>query len=398
MKILLVNINIGLVGGVERYLIDLREMLLDKRIKVDFLHGQKNFQKRIANSEQHFYLPEIWLDENSIQEMTRSRLNTILNESRPDIIYMHNIDNGYAIRFMTSYAPVVRYVHGFKTTCPDGKRMLLRPKSACSYPVGLGCLFRAHTRLCMPRLPLKAWRAYRRATVSLAATRQLPRLVVASDFMKKLLVQNHISPDNVDVLPSFTQWDGESYTKPERPHGLLFIGRLAEGKGIVELIELMEKIGSHVQLDIVGDGPLRKKAEEKSKRLGLEKRITFYGWMEEEALKKRYRSNALIVVPSLWPEPFGIIGLEAAMVCRPVVAFNTGGVSDWLKDGETGLLVKAGDFRHLRITIEQFLNKCDEMRKMGITAKEFVENHFSSKNHIEKLIKLFDKVARRDSR
>ena len=48
-------------------------------------------------------------------------------------------------------------------------------------------------------------------------------------------------------------------------------------------------------------------------------------------------------MPSLWPEPFGLVGIEALAAGRPVVASATGGIGDWLEDGVGGLMVPPGD-------------------------------------------------------
>jgi glycosyltransferase involved in cell wall biosynthesis len=195
----------------------------------------------------------------------------------------------------------------------------------------------------MPRLPTKAWRAFQQSRQSLLATQELPALIVASHFMKEILVLNNCSPEQITVLPYFPQWEGEEWTPPMAPKSILFVGRLRTAKGILELIELLARTHSDITMSVVGDGLKRQQAEETVQRLGLENRVTFHGWLIGSALKEAYRRNALVVVPSLWPEPFGIIGLEAATMCRPSIAFDVGGIGDWLKDSETGYLVKAGD-------------------------------------------------------
>ena len=66
--------------------------------------------------------------------------------------------------------------------------------------------------------------------------------------------------------------------------------------------------------------------------------IVFTGWLDKEHLEQLYLETDLLVVPSLWPEPFAMVGLEAGLFGVPAVAFNVGGISDWLLDGVNGHL------------------------------------------------------------
>jgi glycosyltransferase involved in cell wall biosynthesis len=163
-------------------------------------------------------------------------------------------------------------------------------------------------------------------------------------------------------------------------------------KGILGLIELLARTQSDITMSVVGDGLERQQAEETVQKLGLENRVTFHGWLMGKALKEAYQRNALVVVPSLALEAFGIIGLEAATMCRPTVAFDVGGIGDWLKDSETGYLVKAGDFDQMKNRIEFLLRNPEKGRTMGLKARDYVEKHFSAESHLTELIRIFDSV------
>ena len=391
MRILLVNQFISLEGGVERYLYDLCGHLIERNIQVVFLHGQSSDTAPPPNIKSHC-LPNLWQQGKALSAKTQRNPFQILTQENPDVVYLQNIENGAAMSLMRSCYPTVRFVHGPKTTCPDGKRWLHRPDAQCFYPLSKTCMLRAHTRRCMPRLPTKAWRAFQQSRQSLVATQKLPALIVASHFMKEMLVLNHCSPERITVLPYFPQWGGEEWSPPTAPKSILFVGRLREAKGILGLIELLARTHSDITMSVVGDGLARQQAEETVQRLGLENRVTFHGWLMGKALKEAYQQNALVVVPSLAPEAFGIIGLEAATMCRPTVAFDVGGIGDWLKDSETGYLVRAGDFDQMKSRIEFLLRNPEKARTMGLKARDYVEKHFSAESHLTELIRIFDSV------
>ena len=60
--------------------------------------------------------------------------------------------------------------------------------------------------------------------------------------------------------------------------------------------------------------------------------------MDRPALAQHFLRAHLLVIPSLWPEPFGMVGLEAAEFGVPTVAFDVGGICEWLKDGVNGVM------------------------------------------------------------
>jgi len=90
-------------------------------------------------------------------------------------------------------------------------------------------------------------------------------------------------------------------------------------------------------------------------------------------------------VPSLWPEPFGLVGIEALAVGRPVVASATGGILDWLTDG-VGLTVTPGNARELARALDGLLSDPDRQRAMGELGRELVARRFSAERHVQALL------------
>jgi glycosyltransferase involved in cell wall biosynthesis len=213
--------------------------------------------------------------------------------------------------------------------------------------------------------------------------------------MREVMKENGIGDLQVSVLPYFAPWKGEHWSDPENRNGILYVGRVNFGKGIFALIHALSKL-EKATLDIVGDGPDREAVEEAIKKMGMERRVACHGWIRDKAtLQGFYRRNAVVAVPSLWPEPFGIVGLEAGMCFRPSVAFDVGGISDWLKQERTGYLVEPGNLNALEHSLRSLLDDSDTGREMGREAHGFIGSTFSVETHLEQLQKLFDNVASR---
>ena len=104
-----------------------------------------------------------------------------------------------------------------------------------------------------------------------------------------------------------------------------------------------------------------------------------------------FSSADIVVLPSIEDNSPNII-IESFACGRPVVAFDVGGIGDWLKDSETGYLVKAGDFDQMRSRIEFLLMNPKKARTMGVKAREHVENHFSAESHVAGLMRIFNSV------
>ena len=126
---------------------------------------------------------------------------------------------------------------------------------------------------------------------------------------------------------------------------LLFVGRMDKLKGGQVLIEALPTIRSgvdrNIELAFVGDGPDRNRWQRAAAKVESESQgihIEFKGWLEKSKVTLAYAESDLLVVPSVWPEPCGVVGVEAGLYGIPAVAFRVGGIPDWLHSGENGFL------------------------------------------------------------
>lgn len=143
------------------------------------------------------------------------------------------------------------------------------------------------------------------------------------------------------------------------PGDLLFVGRLVSSKGVSLLLQAVDEIrtrGRLVQLTVVGDGPELPALKDKTIALGLTGQIRFTGSLTGVALRNMFRSHRILVVPSITPETFGIVAIEA-IACGCVVAGSdaAGGLVDAI--GPCGPSFKTGSSAALASCVESLLNR-----------------------------------------
>lgn len=116
-------------------------------------------------------------------------------------------------------------------------------------------------------------------------------------------------------------------------------------------------------------------------------------WREEEELPYLYASSDIVVVPSIWAEPFGLTALEAMSCGNPVVASRVGGLTDFIVDDRTGVLFAPGDHVELAIKLNRLLDDKDYRRKIGENARRSVLPKYSWSRVIRDYENLLESVV-----
>jgi glycosyltransferase involved in cell wall biosynthesis len=176
----------------------------------------------------------------------------------------------------------------------------------------------------------------RAATVLPVSTDIAARLKLATD-------EQHVVPMGVDSEAIRVEV-GERTVDPD---SLLFIGRLAEKKGVDVLIDALPSVPG-LTARIAGDGPLREQLEDRARQAGVADRVTFLGTVRREEVMNELRRAALLVIPSKVAaggdqEGTPVVLAEAAAAGLPVVASALGGLGEFVSDGNTGILVPPDD-------------------------------------------------------
>jgi glycosyltransferase involved in cell wall biosynthesis len=150
-----------------------------------------------------------------------------------------------------------------------------------------------------------------------------------------------------------------------RARDLLFVGRLVSDKGVcllVEAVGLLAEGGVRPTLTITGSGPEEEPLRQQVRRLGLEDQTRFTGPLRGEALSREMNCHRVLVVPSLWAEPFGIVALEGIACGCWVIGSERGGLKDAI--GPCGATFSSGDAVALGKEVRKALGSDQNLKKV----------------------------------
>ncbi len=157
---------------------------------------------------------------------------------------------------------------------------------------------------------------------------------------------------------------------------------------LLEAVELLVGRWPRLRCVLVGDGPERSALEQHARRLGLEERVRFAGWIDEPAKRRVIERSRCVVLPSL-SEGLPVCVLEAMAFSKPVVASRIGGIPEIVEDGRTGMLVPPADSRALAEAIHALLSDAALAERMGQAGRQRLQQHFSAGQTIERMEELY---------
>jgi glycosyltransferase involved in cell wall biosynthesis len=342
-----------------------------------------------------------------------------LRRWHPDVVYAHGMVDPAAEALTVEVGPAVFFAHNYHGACISGaktfKYRMVRP---CSRRFGWRCLAHFYPHRCGGLSPLAMWSDFRRQARRLKTLHSYQAIITASEHMRSEYVRLGFAPDAVKVIPlpvdgpkseRISGWNNGAYSADtprgrvsiDQPVRLLFAGRMDLLKGGAVLLdalpEVLKSIGRPLRMTFVGDGPERGRWEEKASRLRSHEprlEVHFTGWLERPRLECLFSESDLLVVPSLWPEPFGLVGPEAGLHSLPVAAFAVGGIPEWLSDGVNGHLAP-GDPPTVN-GLSEAIVKClrDPITQIRLRQGALdIGRRFSLTNHVNKLVRLFESVT-----
>lgn len=286
------------------------------------------------------------------------------------------------------HIPVVVIIHDYWPICYY--RSLLKPsgKICSSYDRRLGEVYtcvKNYAQLHRPRTqepkrlpsPFAAFLSMFILAYTLIVKQLLRRadaIIAVSHFVRKTLISNGFDFRKVQIVynPVVVKKQRQRESK-NLPH-ILYVGRLDIKKGVEFLLRAMREICMKVteaRLSIVGDGPQKEYLRSLVKRLQIDHCVEFLGKVSDDHLRHLYSSCPVVVVPSIWPEPFGRVVAEAVMYDCPVVASNVGGIPELINHG-TGVLVPPGDVTALAEAIASLITN-----RARSETKPFIRQRFS---------------------
>jgi glycosyltransferase involved in cell wall biosynthesis len=299
---------------------------------------------------------------------------------RPMAIHMHQFDDPEIVAFMQLSAPVLVSAHGY-TACTSGVHYF-HPGQECTRQHGPGCALNLVARGCAHKYnPRTLPSGYKRASRSLEALRRADLAISYSTAVDRHLAVNEVTRRRViPYFPTMALTNGSGHATRRR---VVFAGRVVAPKGVDVLIRAARAVDG--EFIVCGDGWRLGAMLRLAERLGVQDRVHFRGWLGAEDLARELADASVVVLPSIWPEPFGLVGIEAFAAGRPVIASATGGVGDWLEDGISGLCVRPGDARELARALNELLADPARQQAMGAAGRQAVADRFSRAHHVRAL-------------
>ena len=388
MKILVAHESLDTSGGVESYLSSLLPGLVHRGHEIALLYHRRRESSRPMTLPVD---PCIGVDSLGLEGAFDA-----VRAWRPEVCFSHNMGALEVEERLVREWPVVKMMHGYFGTCASGLKTHAFPAMrACGRTFGPSCIALYVPRHCGQLSAPRLMNGYLWSRRQRALFPRYRAVVVASAYLAREYQQHGVSRDRLHVLPLFSTVDPQEsgFWQAGR---VLFAGRMTSLKGGHVLIEAAacaaRLLGQPVPIIMAGDGPQREEWQGLARTRGVD--ADFTGWVEPSERSRLFQRASLLAVPSLWPEPFGLVGLEAAALGLPAVAFDVGGIREWLRHGHNGLLVNPSEgAQGLGAAIAALLASPSDRERMAEGAR-LVEQTMSRSAHLDRLEPLLAQAGR----
>lgn len=382
MHVLWVNEAADFVGGCEQYIFNTVRLLRERGVRSTLLYDCcKPFSAGFVEAFDHaFPMLDIPLQ---------------LREANPDLIYIHRLAGRKAILpFIGTGYPALRFFHDYQIFCPREHRYRTIGLKTCQKPIGLRCypclgvINRSDTKLGFRFNFVGSLRA------AIRENQRLDGYVTGSHYMADLIAAHGFDARRTHVVPLYALPPRAIPEMPREPDLFFFAGQLIRSKGLDTLLHAMAASKRPSRLFIAGQGRQEAMFRALSHDLGLEDRVTFLGQIPHEDLAVWYSRAACVVVPSRYPETFGLIGPEAMRYGAAMIGTAVGAIGEWLEDGVTGLSVKSNDSIGMAQALDYIVENPEKAIEMGRAGKKRYQEQFLPEKHVELLMKLFQTMVK----
>lgn len=240
---------------------------------------------------------------------------------------------------------------------------------------------------------------YRKERQQLVTLRRQTAVITHSAHMQHELAAHGVI---ADVIPfAVTTPDGNGDPDAAKSSDILFAGRMDHLKGGLLLLDALplirRRLNSPLRVMFAGDGPDRQRWQSRAATLAdddTDVSIVFTGWCDEARLGTLMRESRLLVVPSVWPEPFGSVGMAAARHGVPAAAFAVGGIPEWLHEGINGHLASGSPPSAAGIAdaVVRCLEDSGHYEELSLGARR-VAATFTMEAHLPELVRVLERAS-----
>ncbi len=408
MKILQINKFFYQKGGSERYFFELRKLLTAHGHQVmDFsmVHPKNEpsdysqyFVSHLDFDQPRSGLEKIKMVGRVIYSWEAKRkLRELIKKEKPDIAHLHNISHQLSPSILSvlkkNKIPVIQTLHDYKLICPNYRLFV---KGKICERCWKHKYYQTVLHRCIKNSRLRSLIASLEAYLHwfLKSYQKVDLFIAPSAFIRDKSVEFGVLLKKIKYLPHFL--NSEEY----QPSGfmanyLVYFGRLSKEKGLGTLLRAVAELNKDIYLKIIGEGLEQENIEILINKLGL-KNTELLGHKIGEELKELIKNSLAVIVPSLWYEnaPFSIY--EAMFLAKPVIGSRLGGIPELIKDGETGWLFNAGDYKDLAQKINILTANPGLAIELGQKARREAQEKFNEEKHYQNLLKIYQELIEKN--
>ncbi|MFN7138649.1 MAG: glycosyltransferase family 4 protein [Limisphaerales bacterium] len=392
MRILFVHERFGALAGAEANLYITAAEFKKRGHSVGVLHGASTGKNEAGWNA-------VFSSRFALQEKDNERtVEAALREFSPQVVYVHKMADLSVIEpLVQSGLPLVRMVHDHDIYCMRSYKYFYLSRKICTKAAGWHCVFSCGAFLARNRsggLPIKLL-SYSEKKREIELNKCFNRMVVVTRYMRDELLRNGFSENKIEIhAPVPRMAEGEFQSQFSDRNLIIFAGQIIRGKGVDVLLESLALVQEPFECIILGEGSHKAYCEKLCRKLGLQDRVHFPGFVPQEELKNYYRECSLFAISSVWPEPFATVGVEVMRCGIPVIAFDAGGIRDWLHDGFNGFLVPWMDRKTYAKKIDLLLRDKSLARELGENGRELVNQQYDFDTYIDGLEDMFLRVTK----
>jgi len=322
-------------GGAENILIKLKDNFENKGHEIKILSSDlrpelnhfSDFEFKSINSNSPMKILF-----NLFNPYSFTALKKILYEYKPDIVHLHTMGQiSPSVLFLLRKYPTFMTLHGPETFIKSLVTWYLAPRCFHKeemYENNFTLIGRFHY----------FYHTYIQRYIYKLGFKNVDLFIAPSNFIKNKAISD-VNPIKTIHNPI----DLPKYSAIESNNNILFVGRLEKVKGVrylIEAVPLIIKKKPNIQLYIVGDGQEKDSLFKLVNDIGLSNNIHFIGWQKSDDLNRYYKTASVIIIPSIWPENFPTVCLEAMSIGRPVIGTRVGGIPEIIDDKVNGYIVE----------------------------------------------------------
>ena len=382
----------AVVGGVERYLADLlaadpagfdHHVVLGQGDRCDFA-GRWPVTK----------LP--WSAEGRSRPPAEAELTRALGALDAVCLMHYPPSPGTLVAAQRAGVPVAVFCHDHRWWCASGSRYHRRLNRICTIRGSTSaCALRYHALRCGGLRPGPLVRGFARATAGRQALARAGAILTASRFMAAEAALHGAAVAHTHVAPLPTAFAGQVLPAP--PAGsattVLFASRLTPEKGVATLLEAFALMRGAIALELAGTGISAAATARTVAAHPRADRIRLLGHLENREMRDAYARASVVVVPSLWPEPFGLVGVEALAAGRPVVTTGVGGTAEWARADLGVLVTPPGRPAELAAALDRVVADPTWEERAREAGSRWVREHHSASAHVARLREVLAPLA-----